>query len=95
MSALSVIPWGETPFIVWDDENVEHVAKHGVEPWEVEEMIYEGEMVGIRHPKWRKGAKYARRFMLSGATLGGRRLLVIVDRIGARRLRPVTAWSEK
>lgn len=25
----------------WDDKNVEHIARHGVEPEEVEEIIYE------------------------------------------------------
>ena len=25
----------------WDDDNIEHIARHGVEPEEVEEIVYE------------------------------------------------------
>ena len=25
----------------WDEDNVEHIARHGVEPEEVEELVYE------------------------------------------------------
>jgi hypothetical protein len=25
----------------WDDDNVEHIGRHGVEPEEVEEIVYE------------------------------------------------------
>ena len=95
MSPLTIIPWGELPFIEWDEENVAHVSKHGIEPWELDEMIFEGPMVGRRHPKWRRGKKYERRYILSGATLGGKRLLVVVDRVGYRRIRPVTAWLDR
>jgi hypothetical protein len=26
--------------LIWTDWNVEHIARHGVAPWEVEEMVY-------------------------------------------------------
>lgn len=26
--------------LIWTDWNVEHIARHGVEPWEVEETVY-------------------------------------------------------
>ena len=58
-------------------------------------MIFQGEFECIRHPKWRKAAKYARRFLLRGHSLGGRPLLVVVDRVGSERLRPVTAWEDR
>jgi len=35
------------------------------------------------------------RFLLRGRTLGGRPLLVAVDRVGRERLRPVTAWEDR
>ena len=89
------MPWGRDPVVEWDGENEEHVSRHGVPPWQVEEMIVQGEFECIRHPKWRKGGRYAGRFLLRGRTLGGRPLLVVVDLVGRERLRPVTAWEDR
>jgi len=95
MASIARIPWGADPAVEWDEENEEHVSRHGVSPWEVEEMITQGDFECIRHPKWRKGGKYARRFLLRGRTLGGRPLLVVVERVGSERLRPVAAWEDR
>jgi hypothetical protein len=81
--------------VEWDEVNEAHVFRHGVAPREVEEMITQGEFECVRHPRWRKGGKYARRFLLRGRTLSGRPLLVVVDRVGPERLRPVTAWKDR
>jgi hypothetical protein len=95
MTAMGTIPWGDDPFVEWDEANEEHVSRHGVAPWEVEELIAQGDFQCVRHPRWRKGEKYAGRFLLRGRTLGGRPLLVVVDRVGPERLRPVTAWEDR
>jgi uncharacterized DUF497 family protein len=95
MAPIGRLPWGSDPLIEWDEENEEHVSRHGVAPWEVEEMVTQGAFECVRHPKWRNGGRYARRFLLRGRTLGGRLLLVVVDRIGHERLRPVTAWPDQ
>jgi len=95
MAPVGRLPWGTDPLTEGDEENEEHLSRHGVTPWEVEEMITQGEFECIRHPKWSKGGKYARRFLLRGRTLGGRSLPVVVDRIGPERLRPVTAWQDQ
>lgn len=95
MAPIGRLPWGTDPLIEWDEDNEEHLSRHGVTPWEVEEMITQGEFECTRHPKWRKGGKYAGRFLLRGRTLGGRPLLIVVDRIGPERLRPVTAWQDQ
>jgi uncharacterized DUF497 family protein len=95
MAAIRRMPWGTDSAVGWDEENEEHVSRHGVSPWEVEEMITQGDFECIRHPKWRKGGKYARRFLLRGRTLGGRPLLVVVERVGSERLRPVAAWEDR
>lgn len=58
-------------------------------------MITQGDFECIRHPKWRKGGKYARRFLLRGCTLDGRPLLLVVERVGPERLRPVTASEDR
>jgi uncharacterized DUF497 family protein len=45
----------------WDDDNSEHIARHGVEPEEVDEIVYEdchsawivrGRRRGIREIRW-------------------------------------------
>jgi uncharacterized DUF497 family protein len=95
VSPIPIVPWGNEPIVEWDEENEDHVSRHGVAPWEVEEMIVQGEYECIRHPKWRRGGRYAKRYLLRGRTLGGRPLLVVVDRIGPERLRPVTVWEDR
>ena len=94
MTAMGVIPWGDSPLIEWDSCNVEHVADHRVTPWEVDEMIIAGEMTCVRHPKWRKSKQHARRYLLRGRTLGGRRLLVVIEHKKGRHIRPITAWDD-
>ena len=95
MTPMGTMPWGDDPLVDWDEENEEHVSRHGIASWEVQEMITQGECECVHHPRWRKGGKHANRFLLRGRTLGGRPLLVVVDRIGLERLRPVTAWEDR
>jgi uncharacterized DUF497 family protein len=61
----------------WDDDNVEHIARHAVEPEEVEEIVYEdchsswivrGRRRGIREVRW----------TVFGQTCGGRYLIVVI-----------------
>jgi hypothetical protein len=51
MASIARIPWGADPTVEWDEENEEHVSRHGVAPWEVEEMIIQGDFECVRHPK--------------------------------------------
>ena len=60
----------------WDDDNIEHIAHHGVEPEEVEEIVYED-----CHPSWvvrgrRRGVRELRR-ILFGQTCAGRYLVAV------------------
>lgn len=66
----------------WDDENIEHVAEHGVEPWEVEEAFDDRGRAPFPADSDRIG--FMRR------TEGGRLLVVILER-GTRPWRVVTA----
>ncbi|MGH7963673.1 MAG: hypothetical protein ACRERD_17910, partial [Candidatus Binatia bacterium] len=57
----------------WDDDNIEHIARHGVEPEEVEEVVYED-----CHPSWivrgrRRGVRETR-WTVFGQTCTGRYL---------------------
>ena len=59
----------------WDDWNREHIAKHGVLPEEVEEVI-----AGL--PTVRE--TYKQRLQLVGPTLAGRMLSIVVDAVPGR-----------
>jgi uncharacterized protein len=61
----------------WDDNNIEHIARHGVEPEEIEEIVYED-----CHPSWivrarRRGIREAR-WAVFGQTCGGRYLVAVI-----------------
>lgn len=93
INAMGVIPWGDLPTVDWDKENEEHATRHGVESWEIDEVIYEGDFECVRHPRWRKSNKYEKRFLLKGRTIGGRRILIVVEQLGPETIRPITAWE--
>lgn len=61
----------------WDDDNIEHIRLHRVEPEEVEEIVYED-----CHPSWIVRAKQRgireSRWAVFGQTCAGRYLLAIV-----------------
>jgi uncharacterized DUF497 family protein len=67
---------------VWDRNNLDHIARHGVQKEEVDEVA-EGRH-GIR--KVWKG-----RYAMRGQTYSGRYLFVILDSLGQGRAYPVTA----
>jgi len=65
----------------WDDGNLNHIAEHGVEPGEVEE-IFRGRLY-VR----RKGERY----IVLGQAATGRRLFAVVIRLPGPVLRVITA----
>jgi len=73
-------PWRITAFD-WDEANLEYVAHHGVEDYEVEEVF--------------DGSVYVRRvrdvYTVLGASSSGRRLFVVIARKEGGVVRPVTA----
>jgi len=60
--------------IIWDDENIVHIARHGVTPDEAEEVLTGASTVTF---PGRKG-----RIIAVGRTMSGRPLRVIYDVIG-------------
>lgn len=66
----------------WDELNIEHVADHGVEPYEAEEVIDDDPLV-VRAGKDRYAAY--------GQTDGGRYLLVVYAVKSHQRVRVITA----
>jgi len=70
--------------LAWDDENVEHIAKHRVSPAEVEEVCFAAEKAVLR-------AKGAGRYVVLGRTKAGRYLTVVVTAPHKGLARVITA----
>ncbi len=70
----------------WNEANLGHVARHGVEPWEVEEAVLDPDRVGASA----RNVAGEQRFAVVGATESGRMLFVIFTR-REERIRPITA----
>ncbi len=66
----------------WDEKNIEHIANHGVEPYEAEEVIDDQPFIGKAG-----NGKYA----AYGQTDAGRYLLVVFAEKSEYRLRVITA----
>lgn len=61
------------PQLKWDEANIAHIARHGVTPEEAEEVRSNG-------PCFRRGRQG--RYYLSGQTLAGRWLFVVIEKDG-------------
>ena len=68
----------------WDDQNVEHIARHNVNPKEVEDVCF-----GVHISAKEEGTRY----ILSGQSAGGRYLNVVVERVDRGLFRPITAFE--
>jgi uncharacterized DUF497 family protein len=66
----------------WDESNIEHIANHGVEPYEAEEVIDDD-------PRILKAGKD--RFAAYGQADSGRYLLVVFALKSEQRIRVITA----
>ena len=69
--------------LMWDSGNIAHIARHGVEPREVEELCFE------HHPLIRKGRLH--RYYAFGQTISGRYLTVVFEYLGHNRAKVITA----
>jgi uncharacterized protein len=69
----------------WDDDNIEHIAKHGVLPDEIEEVAFYDE-------PWIKKGRSNSRYML-GYTVGGRYLFVVYVLKGHGAARVITSMD--
>ncbi len=62
--------------LIWDDWNIDHIAKHGIIPKEVEEAVRDRHRVRLRLGTSRFGLK---RYKIIGCTKAGRYLRVLLD----------------
>lgn len=92
---LKYEPWGGEPDFDWDDRNQEEIWKHRIRDFEIEEC-FDNEHITMLHRKARsESKKYGDRYIVSGVTDGGRRLIIVVQYLGASWVRPITAWDDK
>ncbi len=69
--------------ILWDEESVYHIAKHGISPIEVEEAIFEGNPLIL---KSRDG-----RYIVLSRALSGRYMTIVVAFKLKGRVKMITA----
>lgn len=69
--------------ISWNKDTVLHIAKHGVEPKEVEEVCFESNPFILK-------ARHNRYFAL-GKTQSGRYLTIIFEYLGQNKAKVITA----
>jgi uncharacterized DUF497 family protein len=73
--------------IEWDDDNVEHLARHGITADEVEEL-FDAPVV-----RRRGGTDAPDRFRVLGRTASGRYLGIIYQQRARGVIRPFTGWD--
>lgn len=66
----------------WDEQNIDHIADHGVEPFEAEQVIANAVLI-------RKADRG--KYIAYGQTYAGRYLMVVFARKDQGRLRVVTS----
>jgi uncharacterized protein len=69
----------------WDENNIMHIARHGIGPEEIEEIF---ERPNIIEPSPRPGET---RFRVFGVTAKGR-FVVVVFTLRGKRIRPISAY---
>ena len=68
---------------IWDEENIQHIARHGVEPFEAEDALMDPQRIRFSAHSGNMG--------IIGATEEGRRLVVIYVKKDRGKLRVITA----
>ena len=71
----------------WDDDNVDHLARHAITPEEVEELFQEATV------RRRGGTDAPDRVRILGRTTAGRYLTLIVQQKESGLIRPFTGWE--
>lgn len=75
-------------FFVWDEDNEDHLARHGIREDEAEEVFFNPYV--ITPNKKHHGPK---RFRIDGKTNSGRKLRVIFEDLGSSTARIFTGWD--
>ena len=88
-------PWGDEPLFEWDEFNENHIWRHKVSAFEVEEC-FDNEHKIRPHKKAKSNPeRYGKRYAIIGITNSGRKLIIIVQHKGVNIIRPITSWGLK
>lgn len=68
---------------IWDEENIQHIARHDVEPFEAEDALMD--------PRRIKFSAHSGNLGIIGSTEDGRRLVVIFIKKVKGKIRVITA----
>ncbi len=91
---LRFAPWGNNPSFDWDEYNEGEFWAHGIRDFEIEQCFENDHVVAPHKKAMSEPEKYGDRYMVRGQTNGGRKLIVIVQYLGANFVRPITGWTE-
>ena len=75
-------------FFVWDEDNEEHLGRHGILDEEAEEIFFNSYVIT---PNKKKHGP--RRYRIDGKTNAGRRLRIIFEDLGSCTARIITGWD--
>jgi len=70
--------------LTWNDDDIEHIADHGINPAEIEDMCF-NQHISIK-------GRYGR-YVLYGQSSEGRYIKLILERLYDHVYRPVTAYD--
>lgn len=68
--------------LYWDDTNIEHIARHSLDPLDVEDVCF-GKHISFR--------ARGRRYVLYGKTESGNMIMVVLERLFGQVFRPIIA----
>jgi uncharacterized DUF497 family protein len=75
-------------FFVWDAENVEHLAEHGIHPGEAEQVFFNRYIITPNKKKYSQ-----KRYRIDGISDSGRCLRLIFEDKGKKVARIFTGWD--
>ena len=77
----------------WSDKIIDHIWEHGVDPWEIEEVVFDDPEVEIRRVD---DEEHGRRWIVQGRTAKGRKLRIYMNPCQERERiwYVITAWEE-
>lgn len=85
MTGLSGKRW---LFFVWDEDNEEHLGRHGIRDYEAEEVFFNPYVITPNNKK-----HGPRRYRIEGKSNAGRRLRIIFEDLGSSMARIITGWD--
>jgi len=75
-------------FFIWDEDNEEHLWRHGISPKEAEDVFYNDYIITPNKKRYP-----INRYKIDGVTNHGRKLRIIFEDFGNNIARIITGWD--